>query len=163
MNLGKILRLLRITVLIDKSNIPESTKYLLRIVNTIMWMFIVMHLTACSWYYLTDIDKQFVPPFDFYSYNEDYFDFYYQSFPNRYLGSLYNAVIMLGTNEIGPRDNLELAIINFILILMILYNAIVLGDVAVLVQSMSAGSSANQEKIDNANSIMQEIGLNKKA
>tara|TARA_B110000285_G_scaffold169535_1_gene189698 strand:- start:641 stop:871 length:231 start_codon:yes stop_codon:yes gene_type:complete len=52
----------------------------------------------------------------------------------QYLVSLYYAVLFVGGNEMGPREDYEIIICTCILVFMAMYNATVFGDMAVLTE-----------------------------
>ena len=52
-----------------------------------------------------------------------------------YLMFLYNSVLFLGGNEMGPRNDLELITSTVILIFMAIINAALFGDMAVEVEN----------------------------
>jgi len=55
------------------------------------------------------------------------------------------AVLALGGNEMGPRTTLEMAYIFFILISLVLYNAVIFGEMTVLVSEVSKKESDFQQ------------------
>ena len=55
----------------------------------------------------------------------------------RYLMSIYNAVIMLTGNEMGPRTKFEFAFVGSTMIAGAIINANIFGEMAVLVQVIS--------------------------
>jgi len=79
-----------------------------------------------------------VPPLDFIYYSTDV---YQQSIFYQYWVSLYNAVLMLGGNEMGPRTDFEIFFISMVLIACAIINANIFGEMAVLVQVASRKSA----------------------
>jgi hypothetical protein len=59
----------------------------------------------------------------------------------QYLVVFYSAVIALGGNEMGPRTTTEICIMIIMLILLALVNALVFGEMTVLVQEASRKST----------------------
>ena len=52
----------------------------------------------------------------------------------RYLVHLYNAVLFLGGNEMGPRSTFEIIVCTIILVIMAIFNAWLFGDMALLTE-----------------------------
>ena len=59
----------------------------------------------------------------------------------QYMVVLYMAVLALGGNEMGPRTTFEIAFIFAVLIALILYNAVIFGEMTVLVSEVSKKES----------------------
>jgi hypothetical protein len=95
-----------------------------------------MHVLGCIWYKITDAEKVWIPPKDFiYAGNPDIYQFWYKessSMRERYLTTLYCAVLALGGNEMGPRTELEILVIFSIMFALTFYNAYIFGEVTVL-------------------------------
>jgi len=155
-NMLKIIRLMRIRAIIDKMNVDEELKSTLRILVLLMTLVFTMHIVGCTWYFVCDISKEWIPPLDFAwagiypkiyrFYSKD--DFY------MYSVSYYNAVLFLGGNEMGPRTSHEIIVCTVILILMAIFNAALFGDMAVLTEMSGRKQAEFQEQIDIANTAM---------
>ena len=99
-----------------------------------------MHIVGSMWYYLVSIDKMWIPPLDFmYAGSEGVYGFWHPETPamERYVTSLYCAVLSLGGNEMGPRSDVEIIIIYMFLVILTFYNANIFGEMTVLVQASS--------------------------
>jgi hypothetical protein len=77
----------------------------------------------------------------------------------RFALNLYYGVLILGSNEIGPVNSLEMLGCLVFLIISALLNAILFGQIADLVGNLSAKSTAIQEQLDQANTVMESIEL----
>ena len=77
----------------------------------------------------------------------------------KYLVNLYNAVLFLGGNEMGPRTNLEICLCTIILVCMAIFNAWLFGDMAVLTEMSGRKQAQFQEQIDIANTAMKQMDL----
>lgn len=86
-------------------------------------------------------------------------DMYTRGFWYLYWQAFYHAILLLGGNEIGPRDELEYIFCSSSLILGAMVNANVFGNIAVIMQEMNKKASRFQEKIDTANTAMMNMGL----
>jgi hypothetical protein len=59
----------------------------------------------------------------------------------------------------GPRTNAEIVTIFFILVGLIIVNAIVFGEITVLIEQGSQKSTFYQNQVDQANTVMKNIEL----
>ena len=71
----------------------------------------------------------------------------------------YYAVLIIGQNEMGPANHNEMAYFMFTLIGACFFNALVFSDLAVMVQKIMKNETKYQAKIDDANAVMESIGL----
>ena len=99
-------------------------------------LLLMMHIVGSTWYYICKQEQYWIPPLDF-VYAGRYpkiYRFYGNSDTYKYLVNLYNAVLFLGGNEMGPRTNLEICLCTIILVCMAIFNAWLFGDMAVLTE-----------------------------
>jgi hypothetical protein len=92
---------------------------------------LVMHVIACLWYWLVNRNGVWIPPFDFIEAgNSEIYRFYYEdtSWEQRYITCLYNALMALGGNEMGPRTDLEIITMFFILEGGVIFGSIFIGE-----------------------------------
>ena len=102
-----------------------------------------MHLVGCIWHHITinsGNEDLWIPPIDFVwagKYDpEDYprgtiNELYNRDDLRKYFIYLYNAVLFLGGNEMGPRSDWEIFYSIILLIFMSIFNAWLFGDMAV--------------------------------
>lgn len=123
----KITRITRLTRTINKLELKEENKAIVKIFKTILILFLTMHCIGCLWFTIVMIDQVWSPPLDFlWVSRPTYYRFYDSDQVNplyQYLVSLYTAVLALGGNEMGPRTNMEIVIMFTILIGLTMYNA----------------------------------------
>jgi hypothetical protein len=109
------------------------------------------------------MEKQWVPPLDFiYVQRVGYHRFYDSEEVTdlyQYMVVLYMAVLALGGNEMGPRTTLEIIFIFVVLITLVLYNAVIFGEMTVLVSEVSKKESDFQQQVDVANTAMKNMDL----
>lgn len=77
----------------------------------------------------------------------------------QYSSMLYYGVLILGSNEMGPVNEIELFFFVTVLMMSAFLNALIFGDIATLAQVVGKKSSELQEKLDAANSVMDRIKL----
>ena len=120
---------------------------MLKIGKLILQLLLIMHVIGCTWFFIVNNDHEsiWVPPLDFIYVNRgEYFRFYDQEEVDefyQYLVVFYMAVLALGGNEMGPRTSTEIVIMFVILLILILYNATIFGEMTVLVAETSKKES----------------------
>lgn len=72
---------------------------------------------------------------------------------------LYNAMLLLGGNEFGPRTTLQSIISLILLVGMAIFNAWLFGDMAVLSEMSGRKQAQFQLQIDIANTAMKQMNL----
>lgn len=77
----------------------------------------------------------------------------------QYVVVLYCSVLALGGNEMGPRSNSEIIAMIGILVGLTMYNALIFGEMSVLVGEVSKKANGFQEAVDVANTAMRSMGL----
>ena len=61
---------------------------------------------------------------------------------NKYLALIYNAVLCLGMNEIGPVNPEEICYISFVLILSVILSVLIIGDIVSIASNIGQKESA---------------------
>ena len=97
------------------------------------YLFLLIHMLACAWYATCLINKDVVdetgrqmkwyPPLDWINYKDSKLFTDEISILEKYLISLYNGVLIIGFNELGPVNANELALMTFILLSCAIINA----------------------------------------
>ena len=163
----KVTRITRFTKVIQKLELKEDKKAMVKIFKLILTLLLIMHIIGCIWFLIVNFEAKWVPPLDFiYVQRGSYYRFYdleevtewYQ-----YMVVLYMAVLALGGNEMGPRTTTEIVYIFIVLIGLILYNAVIFGEMTVLVSEVSKKESGFQSQVDVANTAMKNMDLPKDA
>ena len=165
----KMVRIMRLGGIIARLNVPEDVKALLNLLKFTFYLWLLVHVLGCSWYIVISINKDNVDesgrslrwysPTDWM--NASAANMFSDEIPkaHKYLISLYHAVLMLGSNEIGPVNIEEMAFCVAGLIMTSLINAQIFGEMAVLITVMQKKKTNYQEKLDAANNAMAKIGI----
>ena len=90
----KLVWILRLGRLITYLNLRQDFKLSLKFVRLIFFLILYLHLTGCVWFFIARQDEQWLDP-----------GIYAESSLTQYLLSLYNALLMLAGNDIGPIGN----------------------------------------------------------
>jgi hypothetical protein len=72
---------------------------------------------------------------------------------------MYISILIFGGNEIGGTNEIELAFSGMAMLFSIIINALIFGEMAVLVEAISRKETEFQEKIDTSNTAMQNLKL----
>lgn len=65
LNILKLLRIKRLTQIINKMKIDDDQKNFLRILHLIFLLILTMHIVACFWYACTMLNEIWIIPLDF--------------------------------------------------------------------------------------------------
>ena len=121
-------------------------------------LFIFLHCIACIHFLIVDINKDWVPPLWYVNFTAN--DLYTSSIERQYFMSFYISILMFGGNEIGGTTSLELAFTGLtMLFFSAIVNAVIFGEMAVLVETINRKDSEFQERIDTSNTAMKNLSL----
>lgn len=81
------------------------------------------------------------------------------SFNYKYLVMLYYSVLMLGCNELGPVSELEMFWSGGMMLIAMLMNIFIFGDLVSILTTLMRKDTDMQEKIDQANEVLNTIDL----
>jgi hypothetical protein len=155
----KLVRVLRLGRIITYMNVKDDVKMSLKLIKLIFFLVMYLHCLGCLWYLLVQQTEKWIPPLD-YVYSET--DVYDQSINYQYWMSLYHAVLMLTGNDIGPRGSLEVGFVAVFVTMGAIINANIFGELDVLVSAMNRKATIFQQKLDIANTAMENMSLPEK-
>ena len=72
---------------------------------------------------------------------------------------LYHAIMIFGLNEVGPTNPKPLLLVIFLMVVASILNAIIFGEIAVLVQQLDQKDIELQNTLDNANTAMRNLAI----
>jgi len=72
---------------------------------------------------------------------------------------LYHAIMIFGLNEVGPTNPKQLLLVIFLMVVASILNAIIFGEIAVLVQQLDQKDIELQNTLDNANTAMRNLAI----
>ena len=131
----KLFRLSRISKIIKNLPLKEDVKIWIKVANVIFMIFIYIHCLACLDFLIVNESKEWVPPLWYYSASNN--DLYTSGITRQYAISLYISILMFGGNEIGGTNEGELAFTGLAMLFSAIVNAIIFGEMAVLVEAIS--------------------------
>lgn len=152
----KLVRVLRLSRLITYLNLKNELKMSLKLGKLIFFIILYTHCLAWLWYFIVKQDEKWLPPLDYVWVGTEYYNY-----PNgeKYLSSIYHAMLMIGGNDVGPRGSLQLWFVSFMLLAGAIINANIFGNMAVILSSLNKKSTTFQEKLDNGNETMKNLKI----
>ena len=72
---------------------------------------------------------------------------------------MYNAILMLNGNELGPRDQTQLIFVSAVLVSSAMINGNIFGNMALIVSELNKKSASFYGKLDIANTAMNNLKL----
>lgn len=159
LGLLKLTRLSRISTIISRLNVNEQLKAIIKIGQLTFYLYLVIHVLGCIWFYIVRQNKEWLPPYDFIVLPAGNTELYTETINYQYWSSIYNAIIMLASNELGPRTQFEYFFVSVMMISGALINANIFGEMAVLVQVMTKKQVKFQEQVDTANTAMKNLAI----
>ena len=149
---------------------PEDLKAIVNLVKLVFYLLILLNIQACLWYYAVNFNKdevvvydgversaQWYPPTEWLNYVDN--TFYDGDRFKRYAASFYTSLLFLGQNEIGPVNIIEQAVAVTLLVISLIVNVNLFGEVSVLITTISKRATENQNQLDESNSVMGNINL----
>ena len=107
--------------------------------------------------------KQWWIPFNWANYvDQRVFSKEYDNF-FRYTTMMYEAILNIGSNEFGPVNNPEYLYLVCTLLFSAILNALIFGDIANLIFIIGKKDLNYQDKLDQANTVMENIELDEYA
>lgn len=117
----KLIRVNRISSIIQHLNVRQDVKTFLKVVQLLLFLLLYIHVLACSFFHLIDVDKVYVPNMDFlYTDGTQLFN---KGIQYKYLISMYHSALIFGVNEVVPRTTLEISIVSMMLLFSAMVNA----------------------------------------
>ena len=78
---------------------------------------------------------------------------------DQYWTCVYNAILMLNGNELGPRDQTQLIFVSAVLVSSAMINGNIFGNMALIVSELNKKSASFYGKLDIANTAMNNLKL----
>ena len=136
----KTVRVFRLSGFIMKLNTHKNIKAIMTMFKLTFYLFLLIHMLACAWYAncLENIDvidqtgraMKWYPPLDWINYKESKLFTDEISITEKYFISLYNGILIIGFNELGPVNANELALMTLMLLSCAIINAQLFGEIA---------------------------------
>jgi len=119
----------------------KSVKLRMILIQLLFILLLLIHLIACIWAFIINIDKTWNPPKDL---DWDSTDAYKGKSFEKYIVFFYYSVLTLVTNELMPTSNLEIVMAIIILLIGSLTIGILIGEFTSIMNDM--GEKARKQK-----------------
>ena len=123
----------------------------------VFFLGLYLHMMGCLWWFIvTSTSDEWMPPMDYVWVATDIYE---KDLWTQYLFSLYHSVLMLTGNDLGPRGNLQVLFIASAVTLGAIINAVLFGELAMIVSTMNVRNAKFLEKLEMAQTAMRNIEL----
>lgn len=101
----KLIRVLRLGRMITYLNETDDVKLSLRLFKLCFFLILYIHVIACVWFYVCNIDKDWLPPqYTYYGKRENLFNTTETDASTQYLVSFYCSLLALTGNDLYPKS-----------------------------------------------------------
>jgi hypothetical protein len=123
-------------------------------------MFLYIHVMACIWYLVVDIDEKWIANKDFIWFGSpQVYDIFYTHLERQYWTSFYTAYFLFGVGEVTPRTQTEVIVAIPILIISSIMNGLIIGNMALYISELNKKRAEFQRKMDTVNTAMNNLNL----
>mmetsp|Transcript_42068 Transcript_42068/g.64479 ORF Transcript_42068/g.64479 Transcript_42068/m.64479 type:complete len:205 (+) Transcript_42068:1109-1723(+) len=108
----KMVRVMRINEVISRTILPIKTKAALRLGKLLFYLGLYLHVLGCLWFAICSVNANsedatgfnltWIPPFHYVNYADNNLFDVDQDTIYQYTVAVYYAILMIGTNEMGP-------------------------------------------------------------
>lgn len=158
-SLLKLVRVLRLNKIISIMKVANEIKLSLKLVKLIFFLVMYLHWSACTFYFLVTLNRDWLPPMDYVWVGTEFYEW---SLEMQYCSSMYHAVLLLTGNDVGPRGYAQLIFASWSITLGAIINANIFGELAVILATMNRNAAVFQAKLDVANAAMKNLSLPEK-
>ena len=130
----KIVRVLRLNRIIMFLNAREYIKLYLKLMKTIFYLIIYLHICGCAWFFIVEQDEVWIPPLDNSFLPTHLYEY---SITKKYLMAAYHSVLILTGNDLGPRSIGQLIFVSLFITVGALINAVLFSELANIVQLLN--------------------------
>lgn len=157
-SLLKLIRITRLGRIIERMNVREHIKLMMKLSQIIFMLIMFIHCQACAWFYIVSLTKDWTAPLDGIDPNND---LYNDTTVRKYLISVYYSILLLTCNDITPKGQWKIFFCAASVTLGAIINSIIFGNMALIIQNLNQKNSEFQESIDLANTAMKNMDMPK--
>ena len=152
----RLLRIWKIPDIASVVNLPDFLKNFIRVINLIFALSLYISWSAWCWFLIISTRNDWMPPLDFVWVKTE---FYQESQFFKYWTWVYYVVNIQIGNDIGPRGAFQMFYLSVVLMISAFINAIIFGNIAVILQIITKDTTILNEKIDVATSAMSKLTI----
>jgi len=160
LKLAKTIRLFGLSKVLMFWKTTESIKLLVKLAGMLSLLAMYIHLEACFWFMLIKQREMYVPPSEFLN-EHGHHALYDADVFKQYSISLYTSIFMLICAEIGPQTEWELLYASNMIIFGQIVQAILFGEMTVVMSNLSRKSIKMDNIQDSVNTAMMNMKLSK--
>lgn len=157
-SLLKLIRVTRLGRIIERMNVKEHIKLMMKLSQIIFLLIMFIHCQACVWFKIVNQDQTWTAPLDGIDPNND---LYNDSTSRKYLISVYYSILLLTCNDITPTGQWKIFFCTSAVTLGAIINSIIFGNMALIIQNLNLKNTEFQESIDLANTAMKNMDMPK--
>ena len=165
----KMLRVFRLGSIIKRSTAEPTVKQIAELLKISFYLILWLHVSGCFLWYVIKINKDqtddegtplmWYPPLNWLNFEDSKIFDPDVGFLYRYSMSLYYSVLILGSNELGPVNIIEMLYICFMLVLNLFISLFLLSDLIGVITDFSKDDNEYQVQLDEMNAVMDAIKL----
>ena len=145
----KMFRVQRLAMFINRLKVAPLVKTFFKLLKLIFYLFLILHIMGCFMWLVVKQNKdefedgrslRYYPPLDWLDFTAS--ELFTDQISNlkKYLICLYYGVLILGLNEMGPVNEIEMLYFIFTLLLSSIMNSLIFSDVIMLIDELSKPS-----------------------
>mmetsp|Transcript_26614 Transcript_26614/g.47861 ORF Transcript_26614/g.47861 Transcript_26614/m.47861 type:complete len:855 (-) Transcript_26614:1837-4401(-) len=152
----RIIRIVKFDSIINNIQVRDDIKVIVRMVQLIFYLLVYVHVIACFWKVIVDVEETWFPPSDGKDTN-----FYYSgtSIARKYMFCLYHSVYFLRGVETNPSNTSEVTYLIFVILMGSIISAIMFGQMSVLMGMLARSRLKFAQLMDTAQTTMKNIKL----
>jgi hypothetical protein len=155
----KLIRVLRLNRIIMYLNLKQDIKASIKLIKLIFFLLMYVHFVACTWFFIVNIKKLWIPPLDYIWGWDNQGAFFDKGGIYKYVVCFYTSCLFLFGNDLGARDDSQIVFVCCVNIMGAIAQANLFGELAVLVYNINKKAIILQEKIDTVNTAMNHLNL----
>lgn len=155
-SLLKLIRVTRLGRIIERMNVKEHIKLMMKLSQLIFFLIMYIHCCGCVWYLIVVQDKMWTAPLEGIDPDND---LYNSSTTHKYLISVYYSILLLNCNDITPLSTWKIFFCTSAVTLGAIINANIFGNMALIIQNLNLKNTEFQESIDLANTAMKNMNV----
>lgn len=124
-----------------------------------LYLLLWVHFVACLWFAVVKMEKEWVPVPDWMTGETE---FWSEDVWTQYFTCFYTSIWLLVGGEVGARNTLEAAVGAVFMVLGALLNAILFGEISVLISNLNAKRAWFQNVMSSAMTTMHNIRVEPK-
>ena len=133
-SLLKLIRVTRLGRIIERMNVKEHIKLMMKLSQIIFFLIMYIHIIACVWFLIVQTDEVWIAPLEGIDPNND---LYNSTTTHKYLISVYYSILLLTCNDITPLGQWKIFFCTSAVTIGAIINANIFGNMALIIQNLN--------------------------